>query len=83
MSSQSHFFLEDCIYHLLLKAMWIKKNRCMNPYKTYIDEIKNRDIKLFVKTKKFSILLFNGMLNYPLFLSFRHVLDLSFPSKSS
>lgn len=55
----------------------------MNPYKTYIDEIKNRDIKLFVKTKKFSILLFNGMLNYPLFLSFRHVLDLSFLSKSS
>lgn len=55
----------------------------MNPYITYIDEIKNRDIKLFVKTKKFSILLFNGMLNYPLFLSFRHVLDLSFPSKSS
>lgn len=55
----------------------------MNPYKTYIDEIKNRDIKLFVKTKKFSILFFNGLLNYPLFLSFRYVWNLSFPSKSS
>lgn len=55
----------------------------MNPYKTYIDEIKNHDNKLFVKTKKFSILLFNGLLNYPLFLSFSRVLDLSFPSKSS
>ena len=55
----------------------------MNPYKTYIDEIKNHDIKIFVKTKKFSILLFNGMLNYLLFLSFCYVWDLSFPSKSS
>lgn len=55
----------------------------MNPYKTYIDEIKNRDIKLFVKTKKFSILFFNGLLNYLLFLSFRYVWNLSFPSKSS